>query len=204
MLKVLGDHGINRLLVEGGAALTEALLTDRLVDRFHLLTSPQGHRPRGSAGHWSAGSIEDGIAACRAGARLTSARWATITSALSKGREHVFTGIVTDVGRLLAADDRNDGRLLRIATSYEPEAIDLGASITVDGICLTVTDKGRARHQLVRSLRRARNPRPSPMSANGRPAAASISSARSRSATSSAATSSPATSTAWRRSSART
>jgi riboflavin synthase len=56
----------------------------------------------------------------------------------------VFTGIVTDVGRLVAADDRNDGRLLRIATKYEPEGIDLGASITVDGICLTVTDKGRA------------------------------------------------------------
>ena len=71
----------------------------------------------------------------------------------------MFTGIVTDVGRLVAADDRNDGRLLRIATDYEPEGIDLGASITVDGICLTVTDKGRARHQLVRGLRRARNPR---------------------------------------------
>jgi riboflavin synthase len=56
----------------------------------------------------------------------------------------VFTGIVTDVGRLVAADDRNDGRLLRIATKYEPETIDLGASITVDGICLTVTEKGKA------------------------------------------------------------
>lgn len=54
----------------------------------------------------------------------------------------MFTGIVTDVGRLIAADDRNDGRLLRIGTRYDPETIDLGASITVDGICLTVTDKG--------------------------------------------------------------
>jgi riboflavin synthase len=54
----------------------------------------------------------------------------------------MFTGIVTDVGRLVAATDRNDGRLLRIATAYDPASIDLGASITVDGICLTVTDKG--------------------------------------------------------------
>jgi len=54
----------------------------------------------------------------------------------------MFTGIVTDVGRLLKAVDRNDGRLLRIGTAYEPATIDLGASITVDGICLTVTDKG--------------------------------------------------------------
>ncbi|MDR3471719.1 MAG: riboflavin synthase [Devosia sp.] len=56
----------------------------------------------------------------------------------------MFTGIVTDVGRLLAAEDRNDGRRLRIGTRYDPATIDLGASITVDGICLTVTDKGAA------------------------------------------------------------
>lgn len=54
----------------------------------------------------------------------------------------MFTGIVTDVGRLIAATDRNDGRVLRVATSYDPATIDLGASITVDGICLTVTDRG--------------------------------------------------------------
>jgi len=54
----------------------------------------------------------------------------------------MFTGIVTDVGRLVRAQDRNDGRLLRIATLYDPQTIALGASITVDGICLTATDKG--------------------------------------------------------------
>jgi riboflavin synthase len=54
----------------------------------------------------------------------------------------LFTGIVTDVGRLLRAEDRNDGRLLRVGTVYDPATVDLGASITVDGICLTVTDKG--------------------------------------------------------------
>jgi riboflavin synthase len=54
----------------------------------------------------------------------------------------MFTGIVTDVGVLAKVEDRNDGRLLRVATIYDPATIDLGASITVDGICLTVTDKG--------------------------------------------------------------
>lgn len=54
----------------------------------------------------------------------------------------MFTGIVTDIGRLLKAEDRNDGRLLRIGTAYDPEGIELGASITCDGICLTVTAKG--------------------------------------------------------------
>jgi riboflavin synthase len=54
----------------------------------------------------------------------------------------LFTGIVTDVGRLVSATNRNDGRQLRVATAYDPAAIDLGASITLDGICLTVTDRG--------------------------------------------------------------
>jgi riboflavin synthase len=54
----------------------------------------------------------------------------------------LFTGIITDVGRVVATDDRNDGRILRIATRYAPDSIDYGASITVDGICLTVTEKG--------------------------------------------------------------
>jgi riboflavin synthase len=51
----------------------------------------------------------------------------------------MFTGIVTDVGRLLEAVDGNDGRRLRIGTAYEPQTIALGASIALDGICLTVT-----------------------------------------------------------------
>lgn len=55
----------------------------------------------------------------------------------------MFTGIITDIGRLLAVDDRNDGRILRIGTVYAPDGIDLGASIMCDGICLTVTDKGQ-------------------------------------------------------------
>lgn len=54
----------------------------------------------------------------------------------------MFTGIVTDVGRLLRAEDRNDGRLLRIGTASDPASIEPGASIAVDGICLTVTGKG--------------------------------------------------------------
>lgn len=54
----------------------------------------------------------------------------------------MFTGIITDVGTLIAAEDRNDGRLLRIGTSYDPDTIELGASVMCEGICLTVTDKG--------------------------------------------------------------
>lgn len=54
----------------------------------------------------------------------------------------MFTGIITDIGTVLEVDARNDGRRLRIGTIYDPESIDLGASIMCEGVCLTVTDKG--------------------------------------------------------------
>jgi riboflavin synthase len=54
----------------------------------------------------------------------------------------MFTGIITDIGTLLSVEDRNDGRKLRIGTRYDPQTIELGASIMCEGICLTVTEKG--------------------------------------------------------------
>ncbi len=53
----------------------------------------------------------------------------------------MFTGIVTDVGEVVAAEQRGDRRL-RIATRYRPETIALGASIACDGVCLTVVETG--------------------------------------------------------------
>lgn len=53
----------------------------------------------------------------------------------------MFTGIITDVGEILALEDRGDLRA-RIACSYEVETIPLGASIACDGICLTVVEWG--------------------------------------------------------------
>ncbi|MBO0903417.1 riboflavin synthase [Jiella sonneratiae] len=51
----------------------------------------------------------------------------------------MFTGIVTDVGRVEAAAPREKGRAFRIATAYDPAGIDIGASIACAGVCLTVT-----------------------------------------------------------------
>jgi len=53
----------------------------------------------------------------------------------------MFTGIVTDVGTVIAAEQRGDLRL-RVRTGYDPATIDLGASIACSGVCLTVVDKG--------------------------------------------------------------
>ncbi|MEF2550072.1 riboflavin synthase [Aurantimonas sp. A2-1-M11] len=51
----------------------------------------------------------------------------------------MFTGIVTDVGRIVRTDKLDAGRRFRIATAYDPAGIDLGASIACSGVCLTVT-----------------------------------------------------------------
>jgi riboflavin synthase len=53
----------------------------------------------------------------------------------------MFTGIITDVGRVLALENRGDLRA-RIATRYDISGIDIGASIASDGVCLTVVAKG--------------------------------------------------------------
>jgi riboflavin synthase len=53
----------------------------------------------------------------------------------------MFTGIITDVGRIAAAEERGDLRL-RIACGYDMADVDLGASIACSGVCLTVVDKG--------------------------------------------------------------
>jgi|SRR6186713_1150473 riboflavin synthase len=54
----------------------------------------------------------------------------------------MFTGIVTDVGKVKRVEKRGDTHIV-IATQYDVGALDIGASIACSGICLTVTDKGR-------------------------------------------------------------
>jgi riboflavin synthase len=54
----------------------------------------------------------------------------------------MFTGIITDVGEVIAVTPRETGIRLRVASRYEADGIDMGASIAHAGICLTVVDKG--------------------------------------------------------------
>jgi riboflavin synthase len=53
----------------------------------------------------------------------------------------MFTGIVTDVGRIVETKVTGDLRA-RIATRYDVGGIDIGASIACDGVCLTVVALG--------------------------------------------------------------
>ncbi|SHK96585.1 riboflavin synthase alpha chain [Roseovarius marisflavi] len=53
----------------------------------------------------------------------------------------MFTGIVTDVGRIRQVEQRGDLRA-RITTKYDTTRVDIGASIACDGVCLTVVALG--------------------------------------------------------------
>ena len=56
----------------------------------------------------------------------------------------MFTGIVTDIGEIVAVEPRAEGLArLKIACSYDPETIAIGASIACSGVCLTVVRRGR-------------------------------------------------------------
>jgi riboflavin synthase len=55
----------------------------------------------------------------------------------------MFTGIVTDVGRVRSVRETNRDRRYEIETTYDVAGIDLGASISHAGCCLTVVEKGQ-------------------------------------------------------------
>ncbi len=52
----------------------------------------------------------------------------------------MFTGIVEEVGTVVAREDQADAARLRIRASRVLEDVALGDSISVSGVCLTVTD----------------------------------------------------------------
>lgn len=53
----------------------------------------------------------------------------------------MFTGIVTEIGNILAIEDKGD-RHITISCAMDPAKIAIGASIACSGVCLTVVDKG--------------------------------------------------------------
>lgn len=54
----------------------------------------------------------------------------------------MFTGIVTDIGTIAKVTHSGDTRF-DVLTAYDTDTIDLGASISHSGVCLTVIEKGK-------------------------------------------------------------
>ncbi|WP_395670560.1 riboflavin synthase [Phenylobacterium sp.] len=55
----------------------------------------------------------------------------------------MFTGIVTDVGRVRAVRQTDRDRRFEIDTAFDLSTVDIGASIAHAGCCLTVVEKGQ-------------------------------------------------------------
>ena len=53
----------------------------------------------------------------------------------------MFTGIITDIGRVRQVEKRGDTRFV-IDTSFDTAGIEIGASIACSGACLTVVERG--------------------------------------------------------------
>jgi riboflavin synthase len=55
----------------------------------------------------------------------------------------MFTGIVSDLGEIIEVQEKAENlRRLTIGCSYNPDSIDIGASIACSGACLTVVERG--------------------------------------------------------------
>jgi diaminohydroxyphosphoribosylaminopyrimidine deaminase / 5-amino-6-(5-phosphoribosylamino)uracil reductase len=136
VLQILAGRGITRLLVEGGPTVAGAFMVAGLVDECVIMRAA---RPVGVE-HGSLPFGLDGLGRLTgdAGWRLASTGMAgpdTIQRYEFEGQKAMFTGLITDVGEVVA----RDGGRFTIRTGYLPASIAIGASICCDGCCLTAT-----------------------------------------------------------------
>jgi len=54
----------------------------------------------------------------------------------------MFTGLITDLGRVRSVKPAGGGARLVIETAYDMDAVAIGASIACSGACMTVVEKG--------------------------------------------------------------
>jgi riboflavin synthase len=54
----------------------------------------------------------------------------------------MFTGLVTDVGRVKLVEDSNGLRRVKVESAYPVSALQMGASVQHSGVCLTVVEFG--------------------------------------------------------------
>ena len=62
----------------------------------------------------------------------------------------MFTGIITDIGRIESVIPGGDIRFV-LETAFETDGIGIGASIACSGVCLTVIEKGPHRFSVAAS-----------------------------------------------------
>ena len=135
----LGAAGITSILLEGGPHIAGAFLDAGEVDEIRLFLAPvwSAARPpatRSRAPAWS------GSPRPRARSR-SSARGSptTCSSSPACGSGDLFTGLVADLGTIIAVDATDGGVRLGVRTALAP-SIGEGDSVAVNGVCLTATE----------------------------------------------------------------
>ncbi len=130
----LAERGLTRICSEGGPALADALAGHDLIDACTLITAPANSAAR---------------AACRPSGRTSPTACPTAPCARSRPGTSVptrpsptrgfemFTGLVTDVGRVVSIEGGERLARIVIESAYDPATIALGASIACSGPCLT-------------------------------------------------------------------
>lgn len=54
----------------------------------------------------------------------------------------MFTGLITDLGRVRSVETSAGGARLTVETAFDMAAVEIGASIACSGACMTVVEKG--------------------------------------------------------------
>ena len=62
----------------------------------------------------------------------------------------MFTGLIQDVGKVVSLRLNEKSAILAVETGLPVRSMELGASIAVNGACLTVTKKGKNRFTVER------------------------------------------------------
>ncbi len=54
----------------------------------------------------------------------------------------MFTGIIEDIGTVKSVEKTGDSGRICVESSIDTKSISIGESISIDGVCLSVTEKG--------------------------------------------------------------
>jgi len=162
-LRLLAERGITRILVEAGGTLAAGLFEAGLVDQVHAFLAPKlvggaaALSPLEGAGFpqmSQAVKLHD-VQTERLGDDLlvsgyltpfvprTEGALAAIEDRPARPDQHVgggvFTGIVEEMGAVRALDSQDNSVHLTIAAETVTGDLHLGDSVSVNGVCLTVT-----------------------------------------------------------------
>jgi diaminohydroxyphosphoribosylaminopyrimidine deaminase / 5-amino-6-(5-phosphoribosylamino)uracil reductase len=141
VLHVLAGRGVTRLLVEGGPTVAGAFIAAGLTDECVVFRGAEATGPeRGLAAF---GAYHITLVTAHSGWRRREQLQRgtdTVEIYVPQGPKPMFTGLVSDIGVIVARDVTALGARFSIRTAYEAASIKLGASICCDGCCLTATD----------------------------------------------------------------